>query len=374
MPRVLLVFEPPDGGVADSVLTLARGLAGHGWEAEVSGPAGAIVRERIEAAGVAYHPLALRRGYGRPWLDAAALRELAALVRERRPDVVHAHSSKAGVIGRLAAVRTRTPWVFSPHCFAYIGRVSVARKAFAVTVEALLGRAGRGVVLCVAEAERREALRHRSAPADRLAVVHNGAPPCPQAEPDPDVLAFRGDGPLAACVTVLREQKALPDFLAAAVRVLDEVPAARLAIVGDGPEHDALVTRARELGLDGRVGLFGFRPPSSRALQALDVYVLPSAWEAFPIGPLEAMACGLPVVATDVGGTGEAVVDGETGYLVPPGRPDALAERLVELLRDAERRREMGEAGRRRHEESFTVERTVRETAALYDRQLARGR
>ena len=101
------------------------------------------------------------------------------------------------------------------------------------------------------------------------------------------------------------------------------------------------------------------------------MFVLPSAWEAFPLAILDAMACGVPQVATDVGGTAEAVLDGETGLLVAPGDPAALAERIAELLLDPERRERMGEAARARHGERFAADRMVAETARLYDDVMA---
>jgi len=106
----------------------------------------------------------------------------------------------------------------------------------------------------------------------------------------------------------------------------------------------------------------------------IDIFVLPSAWEALPISVLEAMACGVPQVATDVGGTREAVSHGETGLLCPPNDPAALADRVVELLRDPARRERMAAASQRRHRERFTLGRMITETAAVYERVLARGR
>jgi glycosyltransferase involved in cell wall biosynthesis len=114
-----------------------------------------------------------------------------------------------------------------------------------------------------------------------------------------------------------------------------------------------------------------YRPPASNHLRELDVYVLASSWEAFPIGPLEALACGVPQVVTAVGGTREAVVP-ETGLSIPPRDPDALASAVIELLRDPRRRARMAQASRERHAARFTVDRMVAGTAAVYDRVLSR--
>src|SRR5919199_560137 len=109
MPRVLLAFEPPDGGVAENAMQLALGLGRHGFEVELAGPAEAIVYPRLEEAGVAVHRLPFRRGYGRPAQDAAALAGLLGVLSRGRYDLVHCHSAKAGVLGRLAAWRARVP-------------------------------------------------------------------------------------------------------------------------------------------------------------------------------------------------------------------------------------------------------------------------
>jgi len=145
--------------------------------------------------------------------------------------------------------------------------------------------------------------------------------------------------------------------------------------VGDGPLRDELHAHAAGLGLDAepRFAFLPFSPPAARHLRALDVFVLPSAWEAFPIAVLEALACGVPQVATNVGGTGEAVV-AETGLLVPRRDPTAMADALVELLSAPGRRATMAEASQRRHAESFGLERMVASTAAAYDEILTNQR
>jgi glycosyltransferase involved in cell wall biosynthesis len=366
--RVLLAFEPPDGGVADSVLYLARELGSHRWETEVAGPAGSSVRAAIEEADVRYHAIALARGYARPDRDLEGLLALRALLREGRFDVAHLHSSKAGLLGRLASVATGTPWVYSPHCFSFVGPVGRARSTLGIVVELALGRLGGGMIVAVADAERRVALRYRLAPVERVALIHNGCPPCPAAVDHDAALARFADGhPTAGTLCVLRRQKGVANFLRAAGAILAAVPDARLAVIGDGPERDSLATLARDVGLGDRVRFFPYRGPAARQLASLDVFVLPSLWEAFPFSLLEALACGVPQVATDVGGTSEAVVDGVTGMLVPPGDLGRLAEAVTTLLCDPPRRARMSTASRARHIQHFRLDAMVGATAAVYD-------
>ena len=158
-------------------------------------------------------------------------------------------------------------------------------------------------------------------------------------------------------------------LLDAVPAILAAVPEAEIVIAGDGPQRDEL--RAHPSA--GRVRWEPYRPPASNHLRELDVYVLASSWEAFPIGPLEALACGVPQVVTAVGGTREAVVP-ETGLLIPPRDPGALAGAVIELLHDPVRRTRMAAASRERHAAHFTVDRMVAGTAAVYDRVLANRR
>src|SRR5262249_10583925 len=169
------------------------------------------------------------------------------------------------------------------------------------------------------------------------------------------------DGPLVGAVTVLRRQKSVEVLLDAVPAIRAAVPDARFAVVGDGPEGPALRAWA-----PAGVEFVPFRAPAARHLLALGLYVLPSAWAASPTGVLEAQACGIPQVATDVGGTREAVVE-ETGILVPPRDPAALADAIIALLQDPERRERMAKASRERHAALFTTAKMVAGTAAVYD-------
>jgi glycosyltransferase involved in cell wall biosynthesis len=331
MARIALVCEPPDGGVAEHVAQLAAGLREHGHEPVVFDS----------------RRLPFRRDYAHPHRD---LQALGALTRALQGfDLVHAHAAKAGVVGRLAARLRGLPAVYTPHCFPFVGEVSAARKRFGLASErALAGRTA--ALICVCEDEREVAIAHGIKPV-RLPVVHNGCPPCD---------APYAGGLVVGAVTVLRRQKRLDVLLEAAPRILDAVPGATVKIAGDGPESAALRALA-----DPRVVFEPFRGHAADHLREMAVYVLPSSWEAFPIGVLEAMACGVPQVATDVGGTREAVGP-ESGILIPPRDATALADAVIELLNDPQRRERMSAASRALHAQRFTVERMVAGTAAVY--------
>lgn len=332
----------------------------------MAGPGEAAIYPVLAEAGVATTRLNIDRGLD-PRRYARSGREIVKLLRDGRFDILHAHSSKAGGLARLAARAAGVPAVYTPHCYAFVGPQPAARRIAAQTVERMLAPLT-AATICVADEERRVALGARIGDPSRLHVVHNAAPACAAgAEPDPDLDAFAAAGPVAGVLTALRPQKAVGDFLAAAPLVFARLPEARLAVVGNGPERSALEEHARQLGLDDRLRFFDFRHPASSQLVSFDVFVLPSLWEAFPISVLEALACGVPQVATTVGGTGEAVADGETGLLCPPGDPGALADAIVSLLSDSAMRARMSEASRARHSALFTLDRMAAETAAVYD-------
>jgi glycosyltransferase involved in cell wall biosynthesis len=358
--RVALVAEPPDGGVAEHVAHLALGLRERGWEPTVFVSHTFAPRPRLTDAGVDVQPLPFRRDYAHPLHDAAALSALTR--RVGRFDLVHAHAAKAGALGRVAAALRGVACVYTPHCFPFVGEVTAARRHATTAAERALARVTETIV-CVCEAERRAAIAHRIAVGGRLEVVLNGCPPCSEGDVDPAVGALQARGPVVAAVASLRRQKRLDVLVDAAPLIRAAVPTAQVAIVGDGPEAARLLERDASLG--GHVTFLPFVPPSSRALRALDVYVLPSGWEALPIGILEAQACGVPQVVTDVGGNREAVT-ADTGVVVPPGDPRALAAAVVGILRDRERRTVMAEASRRRHAAAFTVDRMCDATAAVY--------
>ncbi|CAN5762239.1 glycosyltransferase family 4 protein [soil metagenome] len=369
--RVLQVLQPEDGGVAEHVLLLARGLTRRGFHVEVASSATNAIRPALLREGIPSHVIPIERRPGAA--DVRAARALRALDRRGRYDLVHAHSSKAGGLVRTA-LADRRRLVYTPHCFAFAaGRRGPEALLYRALEQALVPRTA--AIVAVADWERRLAERELRGSSGRVRLVRNGVPPCPGVEPAGELLEFADGRPLAGLVAVLRPQKDPLGMVRAAALMGRRAPdAARVAIVGNGwlePEVRAAVERE---GVSDSVRWFPFEGPAARYLAALDVFVLPSLWEALPVAPIEALACGVPVVATSVGGVPEVVDDGATGLLVEPGRPEALAEALEALLRDPDRRRAMGKEGRRVAAERFDVETMVRATEAVYAEVLARGR
>ena len=156
------------------------------------------------------------------------------------------------------------------------------------------------------------------------------------------------------------------------LEALSRAPGLALDLIGDGPGRGEVEASIARLKLNDRVQLLGQRADVAELRAGADVFVLSSRWEGFPRSTLEAMRAGIPVIVSRVGGAAEAVIEGETGFVVEPGDVATLAERLARLRDDAELRAAMGSAGRRRYEERFTFERMYAETAAIYAEALGR--
>jgi glycosyltransferase involved in cell wall biosynthesis len=271
------------------------------------------------------------------------------------------------------AARAKVPAVYTPHGFVYRFQLARprrgrrARRRLGLTVERRLGRLTAGLV-AVSREERRAAERDGVIAPGRVSVIHPGAEPDPTVAPDPALTRFRGDGPLLGFVAGLRDQKGLPTLLDALELLAERGAPVRFAIVGNGPLGEEVEARAHSGPLAATTLYTGFGGRVEPYLKALDVFVLPSYWEGLPIAIIEAMRLGLPVVGTAGPGTPQAGVECETGYLVPPRDPGALAEALARIAADPEGRRRMGAAGRELGDARFSLDRMIAETVELYRR------
>ncbi len=352
MPRVLLVHQPIDGGVGRHVSDLATGLAERAYDVTVCGPAPpkqALADERVHHVTVD-----LRRSVS-PVVDMAALWGLARVIREVRPDIIHAHSSKAGAVTRLAHVLNhRIPVVYTPHLYSFASYFAhdFERFAYRQVERALAPLADRVVCVCEAEAQ----LARTVGPSDRVRIVYNGIESHDRGKVDPRMVELSSSGPVICAIALLQPRKGIETLIDATPGVLDGYPQAQIAIWGDGPSLTTLRNRASTLGVAHAVHFLGLCEDPLAALRGADVFVHPALAEAFPYVVLEAMSVGAPVVASGVGGVGEAVVDGESGILIAPGQVPALTKALLEMLADEDQRRRMGAAAQSRCKLRFSLE------------------
>lgn len=296
-----------------------------------------------------------------------AVGDLVRLMRRHRPDMVITRGFNAEMLGALAARIARVPMtvVWKHNCgdVKRRHRERVLGPVITRMSDAFLGVAFGQVPYLVNEL---------GIPGAKIRVIHNGVDPAEyspdgrrtaRAEPVATELGIAPDDDVVGILAVLRTEKDHATFLRAGRLVVDAHPSAKLLVVGDGPLRPELERLAAELGLGDRVVFAGMRSDVDVMLRLIDVAVLSSyTIECFPFAILEAMTAGLPAVCTSIGGLPEMVEDGETGHLVPPRDPRGLAEAILRVLADPERRIAMGDAGRRRLEAHFTLERSVAET------------
>jgi glycosyltransferase involved in cell wall biosynthesis len=352
----------------------------HVIEAMHQGGAESLVVEYARQAGPGVSTTVCALNRGGPALEAARaagatdsvggsggmrrVTALAGLIRREGIDVIHGHNPTGGLYGALAAKLAGVRAVVrTEHSFHFRGRHSWAYPMLERVSTALTSR-----VICVCEAVRASHFPRLGGDPGRFVVIPNGiaaapAPPRPRnvtrAELGLDLAT-----PLVLTVGSLTKQKAQHVLIEAMAK--PPLAAAALWIAGDGALRAELEARRDALGLGARVRFLGARLDVGDLLEACDVFVLSSVREGLSVTLLEAMRAGRATVATRVGGNAEAVADGSTGTIVPPGDSEALSAALGDLLADEEKRLRFGRGGRERWAAEFTAERMVRDTETLY--------
>ena len=360
MARILMAVRPGKGGAWGHTVRLATALGERGHEVAICGPHA----ERAAGLGVRVIDVAIPRevsigGQGR------AVLAFARAVGGFSPDLIHTHGSQASGVARLARVRhPRVPIVFSPHNFAFTNWFTspAERRAYRGIERVLAPLTSRYIAVC--EAELREVRGIGAGRRGRL--VYNGITPFEPGPPGERFTALAAGGPLLAAVTELQPPKGIPTLIEAMPEILRGEPRARLLIAGDGPMRAEVEALIEDLGVGEAVVLLGSIDDVPGLLAAADVFLAPGWAESFPYANLEAMSARLPIVAADVGGVGEAIIEGRTGRLVPAQDPAALAGATLGLLGDRTAAAALGTAARALLEERFTFGEMVAGTLAVY--------
>lgn len=287
------------------------------------------------------------------------LRDLRAFVRTRQiirrlaPHIVHTHTSKAGIVGRLAALSAQVPIVVhTPHGHVFWGYFGAAVSRFFIILERFTARSTDRLIM-LTEQEKADHLSHHIAPPDKFVVIHSGV--ClehfssisPEERRPGNVPSLPSGAFVIGTVGRLTAIKGHRYLLEAAAKLIREIPELVCVVVGEGEMHRKLEEQTAALGMGGRVIFPGWRENVGTYMSALDIFVMPSLNEGMGRVVVEAMASGRPVVASNVGGLKNLVNQGENGILVPPGDAEALAAAIRMLYRHPERRRAMGVEGRK---------------------------
>ena len=367
------------GGAALSVLELAAGQRALGHDVLVVAgtiPAGEASMEQLASElGVPYRNVPELQRELSPRRDAAATRVIQHLLRERRPQVLHTHTAKAGATGRLAALLAggARPGVVvhTYHGHVLSGYFAPRRERAYRLVERALALAT-DALIAVSDEVRDDLVRFGVAPREKFEVIPYGFDLDRRIDSTSETRVRRrsaagiDDAFVLGWAGRMTEIKRPGDL----VRVLAELPAAVLLLAGDGELRSEVEHLARTLGVSDRVRLLGYIDDLGSWYGAFDVFLLTSANEGTPVVAIEALAAGVPVVATDAGGTSTVVDDGETGLLAPIADVPALAAHIERLRTDDRLRRRLGAEGARRVRERFSTTRMVDDVERLYRRIL----
>jgi glycosyltransferase involved in cell wall biosynthesis len=358
-----LITKSEAGGAQTHVFQLSRHMRSLGHLVAVMAHPGGWLEEEVTKLGARFYPNPHLTNAINPLADIRAAVALKNALSDFRPDLVSCHSTKAGIIGRLA-IRNRIPTIFTAHGWGFAEGASLVRRMTVPFAERLAAKFC-AKIICVCENDRQLALRHRIAPAEKLITIHNGVETnVPQA-----ALDVAEGAPIAiAFVGRLANPKDPLLLLEAFCGLPNELQRqARIEIIGDGPKRNALARFIADHALTHRVTLRGSlsRQEVLSVLAQARVFALITNYEGFPRSILEAMAVGLPVIASDVGGVKEALTP-ECGILVPRGDKAAITRALETLLRDPGRIQKMGRAAHERAKALFSLEKMLTATLAVY--------
>jgi glycosyltransferase involved in cell wall biosynthesis len=370
-----LITRLDKGGAPRVFLHLIRGLKDQGIEVVMAtGPSQQpeeAPREFSRRSHIPYYPLSSLRREISPVHDLLAFFQIIALIRKERPAILHTHTTKAGVLGRIAGGLTRTRVIHTPHGHLFYGYFGKGKEQFYAFVERLAARFCARVIT-ISEDERREYLNRGIGDKKKVVTIYNGI----------DMGRFPGDGklirrelgiaqqvPMVGFVGRLEEVKGPHLFVDAAKRIEAVAPGTHFLMLGDGTMKEELMQKVQG---EPHFHIMGFREDIADCIAALDILLIPSLNDGFNLVAVEAMASSKPIVATAVGGLPEVIGDG--GILVRSGDTTQMAKEAIKLLNSQGLRKAMGAKGRKRAETLFSWDVSLQKTLNIYHQVLGNTR
>ncbi len=306
-----------------------------------------------------------------PFKDFKALNDITRLLKQEKPDIVHTHSSKSGVIGRIAASRAGIPVIFHTiHGFSFHEFSSLTAKTIYIPIERFASKFT-DLHISVNQYDMDFAVKHKIINKDKILRVYNGIDLEENTrKPDRDGFKESLNIPAEALTVTqvgrLWRQKAPEVFVQTAVKILKQRKDVYFLLVGDGELRSKLEWMITLHHCEDNIKILGWRNDAGKILSISDVFMLTSLWEGLSIAILEAMARKLPVVTSNIKGNRELVIENETGFLCTPNQPDIFFEKLSLLLDSSSLRQKLGSAGFERAQKDFSIRKTVSTIDKLY--------
>jgi glycosyltransferase involved in cell wall biosynthesis len=366
-PFIVHFIRHATGGMKNHLIDLVRGLSEKGYRLAVVSPPNDSLRSAMEALNIPFHQLPMRPGLSPT--DLAAIWRLAGLLRVLGPDLFHIHGNKSALLGRPAAFLARVPaMVLTVHNFLVYQNARLPARTLAVLTQRRLF-SGIDRIIAVSDSLKKNMVENQGLAASKIEVIHNGVdyerwqekPPSPRSQ-----LGLSESDFVVVAVGRLVDWKGHDVLINAAAELRSSRPDIRIAIAGEGPMRPRLERLIRAGGLEQSVSLLGHVADVRALLAAADLFVLPSLNEPFGIVLLEAMAAGLPVIATNAGGVPEIITDDQNGVLLPPAEAAVLSREISALAADAPRRRRLGDCARITVKERFALEDIIERTEEVY--------
>lgn len=356
--RITIVVTRGDdvGGAQIYLRDLVTQLRSDGHEVVVvTGPTGRFT-EQLEELGITTMSASHMRHRLHPLFDILTIFQLRSIIRQTNPDLVSLHSSKAGLLGRVAARLAGKPVVFTVHGWSFTPGIAEPQRTLYAVLERFLARLVDRFI-CVSDWSFNLGLEN-GIPGDKMTMIHNGIPDSVESFPQ-----AKADSGFHVVMIARFAPPKRHDLLVKAAANLDAV---HIHFIGEGPLRGRVGHLASELGIADRVHFHGYQPGAEQDLEQYDAFVLLSDHEGFPLSTLEAMRAGLPVIVSNAGGAPEAVTEGKTGFIVDNNDLRKLSNVLQELIEHPERARSMGEAGRHRMLSDFSFAAMYKRTMNVY--------
>ena len=384
MKKVLFIITQAEiGGAQKHVIDLASELSKTGeFECAVASEPNENFAKILKENGVEFSPIKRLRRSINPLSDLFAFVEIYNLIKSQKPDIVHLHSSKAGVLGvlagRMAGVKkivfTAHGWVFNEQLPWFKKRLYILISRFTALFQ--------DSIICVSEYDKTAALKYKIAPEKKLFVIPNGINveklKFLEKEQAKKQIQEIGNWKLeignfiVGSIANLYKNKAIDVLIEAAREIKNKKENIKneflFLVIGEGKERENLELRIKNYELSDHFFLIGAVPEAWKYLKAFDIFVLPSLKEGFPYAILEAMAAGLPIVASKVGGIPEMIAGGENGLLIKPGDAKELAAAILRLSQDEEMAKKLGEEAERTVKEKFGLHKMIKKTMEVYEK------